>query len=209
MMNATKQKILIKSLELFNSNGVSKTSLRIIAEEAGVSVGNLQYHFKKREDIIEALYFQLVEKMDAIFFMPNDDLLKLFLNISKEIITILYEYSFFFLDFVTIIRKNQKIKDHYSGLSKLRELETLKMIDILINNNLFREELLKNEYRNLFKRIEVISNFWFSSVLIQADDLSKESIQEYSLLINQSIYPYLTDEGKDQYFNIFPCQFSN
>ena len=112
MMNATKQKILIKSLELFNSNGVSKTSLRIIAEEAGVSVGNLQYHFKKREDIIEALYFQLVEKMDAIFFMPNDDLLKLFLNISKEIITILYEYSFFFLDFVTIIRKNQKIKDH-------------------------------------------------------------------------------------------------
>ncbi|WP_298553838.1 TetR/AcrR family transcriptional regulator [uncultured Algibacter sp.] len=200
-MNATKQKILIKSLALFNSNGISKISLRTIADEAEISVGNLQYHFKKREDIIEALYFQLVEKMDAIFFVPSDDLLKSFLNISKEIITTLYEYNFFLLDFVAITRKNQKIKNHYSELSKRREIEALKMVVILIDNNLFREELLKNEYQNLFKRIEIISNFWFSSVFIQANHLSKDSIQEYTLLINQSIYPYLTDKAKNQYAN--------
>ncbi len=107
------------------------------------------------------------------------------------------------MDFITITRKNQKIKNHYSELSKRRETEALKMVAILINNNLFREELLKNEYRNLFKRIEVISNFWFSSVLIQADNLSEESIQEYSLLISQSIFPYLTDKAKSQYAHIF------
>jgi AcrR family transcriptional regulator len=202
-MNGTKQKILIKSLELFNSKGIYKTSLRTIANEAGISVGNLQYHFKKREDIIEALYFQLVKKMDSIFLIPNDDLLKSFLNISKEIITILYEYNFFLLDFVAITRKNQKIKVHYSDLSKRRENETLKMVAILIDNNFFREELLKNEYQNLFRRIEIISNFWFSSVLIQANHLSTDSIQEYTLLINQSIYPYLTDKAKNQYANIF------
>lgn len=102
-MNNTKQKILIKSLELFNSKGVSKTSLRTIADEVEISVGNLQYHFKKREDIIEALYFQLVEKMDSIFFIPSDDLLKSFLNISKEIITTLYEV------FVASIELNSRI----------------------------------------------------------------------------------------------------
>ena len=203
-MNATKQKILVKSLTLFNNSGTSNTSLRTIADEVGISVGNLQYHFKKREDIIEALYFELVEKMDAVFFIPSDDLLKSFLNISKEIITILYEYNFFLLDFVTITRKNQKIKKHYSQLSKQREIETLKMVALLISNNLFREELLKNEYSNLFKRIEVISNFWFSSVLIQADSLHKASIQEYTLLISQSIYPYLTAKAKKQYLNLFP-----
>lgn len=206
-MNTTKQKILIKSLKLFNDKGISKTSLRTIADEVGISVGNLQYHFKKREDIIEVLYFQLVEKMDAIFKKSTEDFLKTFLNISKEIITILYEYNFFLLDFVTITRKNNKIKKHYSELSKRREIETLKMIDVLIANNLFREELLKNEYKNLFKRIEVISNFWFSSILIQADSLSKASIQEYSLLISQSIYPYLTDEAKSKYVNLFPTEF--
>ncbi|WP_188112033.1 TetR/AcrR family transcriptional regulator [Aquimarina sp. RZ0] len=205
-MNATKQKILIKSLALFNNSGISKTSLRAIADEAEISVGNLQYHFKKREDIIEALYFQLAEKMDSIFFIPTDDLLKSFLNLSKEMMIILYEYHFFLLDFVAITRRNQKIKSHYSELSKRREIETLKMVEVLIRNNFFRKELLKNEYRSLFKRIEVISNFWFSSVLIRANHLSGESIKEYSLLINQSIYPYLTTEAKNQYTNLFPSE---
>ncbi|MFT6244701.1 MAG: AcrR family transcriptional regulator [Salibacteraceae bacterium] len=205
-MNETKHKILIKSLKLFNTTGISNVSLRNIADEVGISVGNLQYHFKKREDIIEALYFQLVAKIDNVFVISTDDLLKSFLNISIEIYKILYEYNFFLLDFVAITRRNQKIKSHYSELSKRREIESLKVIDVLIKNGLFRKELLKNEYRCLFKRIEVISNFWFSSILIQADVLSKESIQEYSILISQSIYPYLTDEGKNQYVNIFPSQ---
>lgn len=205
-MNETKHKILIKSLKLFNTTGISNVSLRNIADEVGISVGNLQYHFKKREDIIEALYFQLVRKIDNVFVISTDDLLKSFLNILIEIYKILYEYNFFLLDFVAITRRNQKIKSHYSELSKRREIESLKVIDVLIKNGLFREELLKNEYRCLFKRIEVISNFWFSSILIQADVLSKESIQEYSILISQSIYPYLTDEAKNQYVNIFPSQ---
>ncbi|WP_074407894.1 MULTISPECIES: TetR/AcrR family transcriptional regulator [Aquimarina] len=205
-MNATKQKILIKSLDLFNDSGISNVSLRTIADKAGISVGNLQYHFKKREDIIETLYFQLVEKIDSILFIKTDDLLQSFLNISIEIFTILYEYHFFLLDFITITRRNQKIKRHYSELSKRREIEFINIVDVLIKNGVFREELLKNEYHSLFKRIEVISNFWFSSILIQADVLSKESIEQYSLLISQSIYPYLTDEAKKQYSTIFPSQ---
>jgi len=205
-MNETKNKILTQSLKLFNTAGISNVSLRTISDEVGISVGNLQYHFKKREDIVEALYFQLVGKMDAIFIIPTDDLLKSFLNISIEIFTTLFEYHFFLLDFVAITRRNQKIKSHYSELSKRREIESLKVIDILIKKGLFRKELLKYEYRHLFKRTEVISNFWFSSVLIQEETLTKESIIEYSVLIAQSIYPYLTDEGKNQYVNIFPSQ---
>ena len=205
-MNETKHKILLKSLQLFNAKGISNVSLRAIADEVGISVGNLQYHFKKREDIVEALYFQLVAEIDTVFVLSTDDLLKSFLNISIEIYKILYEYNFFFLDFVTITRRNRKIKSHYSKLSKRREIESLKFIDVLIKNGLFREELLKNEYRCLFKRIEVISNFWFSSILIQADVLTKDAIQEYSILISQSIYPYLTAEAKNQYATIFPSQ---
>ena len=208
-MNPTKQKILITSLSLFNSAGISNVSLRTIADEIGISVGNLQYHFKKREDIIEALYFQLVEKIDSIFLITGNDLLKSFFNISTEIITIFYEYHFFLLDFVTITRSNQKIKQHYSELSKQRELASLSMLAVLIKNGLFREEVLKDEYRSLFKRMEILINFWFSSILIQADVLSKESIQGFSLLISQNMYPYLTDDAKKQYAIIFPSQSLN
>lgn len=201
-MNTTKQKILKESLKLYNKYGISNVSLRDIADAAKISVGNLQYHFKKREEIVELLYFQIVEKIDKVSLIQENDLLKSLFTISTEIINIFFEYNFFLLDFTTITRKNKKIKEHYAELSKRREAEFIIIIDILIKNGLFRKEILKNEYKNLFKRIEVISNFWFSSILIQAETLSKNSIKEYSLLINQSLYPYLTDLGKNQYNKI-------
>jgi len=198
-MNKTKQKILITSLELFNNGGISNTSLRDIADEVGVSVGNLQYHFKKREDIIEAIYFQLVEKIDGVILINKDDLLKSFFLISTEMITLLFEYRFFLLDFISVTRNNNKIKNHYLELSKRREKEFLLIADVLIEKDIFRKELLHNEYHYLFKRIEIISNFWFSSILIQNDVLSHACLKEYALLIRQSIYPYLTKNGKRSY----------
>ena len=68
-MSETKLKIIKQALHLFNNNGTSNVSLRAIAKETGISIGNLQYHFKKREDIIEALYFQLVDKNNSIYFI--------------------------------------------------------------------------------------------------------------------------------------------
>ena len=41
----TKQKILDTSLELFNKNGISNVRLQQIADETGISLGNLAYHF--------------------------------------------------------------------------------------------------------------------------------------------------------------------
>src|SRR5450432_1496740 len=51
----TKQKILDASLQLFNENGISSVRLQQIADETGISVGNLAYHFNNKEAITESL----------------------------------------------------------------------------------------------------------------------------------------------------------
>ncbi len=203
-MNSTKLKILSKARQLFNESGISNISLRDIAKELNISVGNLQYHFKKREDIIEAIYFELVEKMNAHYVITGDDLLKIFFDKSMGMMVILFEYRFFFLNFVTIVRNNEKIKTHYRRLSKQREKESLLIINLLVEGGFLRSELLKNEYQTLFKKIELVSNFWFSSILIKSNQLQKKSITEFSLLISHSIFPYLTGKGRKKYAQIFP-----
>ncbi len=203
-MNSTKLKILSKARQLFNERGISNISLRDIAKELNISVGNLQYHFKKREDIIEALYFELVEKMNAHYLITGNDLLKIFFDKSMGMMVILFEYRFFFLNFVTIVRNNEKIKTHYRRLSKQREKESLLIINLLVEGGFLRSELLKNEYQTLFKKIELVSNFWFSSILIKSNQLQKKSIIEFSILISHSIFPYLTGKGRKRYAQIFP-----
>lgn len=195
---------MLTSLQLFNERGISDVSLRTISDELGISVGNLQYHFKKREDIIEALYFQLVEEIDEVEFVPNENLMESVMKVSTDTFVKLYQNRFFLLDFVAITRKNQTLKQHYSELSKRRVEEFLQVIEVLIQHSVFREERLKGEYRGFYKRLELMSNFWFSSVLIRENELTEKCIEEYQLMIAQSVYPYLTSAGREMYADRFP-----
>ena len=50
----TKQKIVHASIKLFNENGVANVRLQQIADEIGISVGNLAYHFN-----LEIFYYRI------------------------------------------------------------------------------------------------------------------------------------------------------
>ena len=54
-MNA-KEKALISGLNLLNEMGAPNVSTNSIAIEADISVGNLYYHFKNKQQIVLALF---------------------------------------------------------------------------------------------------------------------------------------------------------
>ena len=61
----TKEKILEKSLELFNRDGLDSVTVRHIAKALEMSHGNLCYHFPTIDFIIEGLYSQMAVELDA------------------------------------------------------------------------------------------------------------------------------------------------
>ncbi|MEN7550524.1 TetR/AcrR family transcriptional regulator [Rapidithrix thailandica] len=200
-MSNTKENILEQSLKLFNERGLSNVSLRTVADELNISVGNLQYHFKKREHIIEALYFQLVKKIDTSIVKSSTlgGMLQSFFNITQSTLLSFFEYRFFLLDFTLIIRQHEKIRAHYKELIKVREQQFFNSLTLLIENGFLREEILPSEYKNLFIRLQILSDFWASSASIHSEKISKNMVLEYSQVINQSIFPYLTEKGRIQY----------
>jgi AcrR family transcriptional regulator len=62
----TAEKILLISLDLFNSQGERNISSVDIANELDISPGNLYYHYKGKDEIINALVDNYVTKMNAI-----------------------------------------------------------------------------------------------------------------------------------------------
>ena len=203
-MSKTKEKILNTSLLLFNEYGLSKITLRRIALEMGISQGNLNYHFKKREDIVEQLYQQLVQNIDANIqqINPLHLSIKTIYSITHNIAFQFYEFRFFLLDFTQIMREHEAIRAHYQELSNIRKSQMMFIWTQLVFKKLIRPEAFTQEYENLYTRIQIMSDFWMSSHSIQKGTITKKQTTAYVKIIFENIYPYLTVLGHDQYQNI-------
>ena len=66
----SRQQILDSALKLFSHRGYGATSVRDVAEEAGLSKGNVYHHFPDKESIFRALlerYFQVMSSPEFPF----------------------------------------------------------------------------------------------------------------------------------------------
>jgi AcrR family transcriptional regulator len=58
----TKAAILEAALDMFRKSGYEETTMRAIAERAGVSLGNAYYYFHSKEHLIQAFYHRTHEE---------------------------------------------------------------------------------------------------------------------------------------------------
>lgn len=196
----TKTRILQTALRLFNDLGLAKVTLRTIAKEMGISQGNLTYHYKKREDILVALYYELVAKMDVIIadMEGTPPSLSAFFLLSKQMMQQFFDYRFFMLDFVQIMREHAVIHEHYKQLSSLRQQQFLGMFQLWIAEGLIRPEEFDGEYHNLYLRSNILGDFWLASAMTQ-QTISPDLVEQYSHVVFQNMYPYLTAKGKEEF----------
>lgn len=203
-MNKTKRLILDTALKLFNEHGLAQVSLRNIADSMHISPGNLTYHYKKREEIVEALYYEFVDEVNVRFNQQNLSEIKL--KLVFDMISMLTEsrlkYLFLMRDFTTLVAENSNIKRHYIAVIKKRKLQSLDIFDALIEQKILRPAELENEYAHLYERIQILGNFWITSATMQGEKLNKTNVDLNFEMIIQIIYPYLTPKGKKEWLKL-------
>lgn len=58
---STRERIRTAALRSFRERGYDATTIRLIAEEAGVSVGTTNYHFGSKNSLVQELYLEVQE----------------------------------------------------------------------------------------------------------------------------------------------------
>jgi len=208
MKNSTKKNIINKAREQFNQYGFGQVTLRMIANELSMSCGNLNYHFKKREDILEVLYFEMVEVFDQrIDTLPQVELSILHLyNEVKTSMERMYTYRFFWTDIYNVLRTNIKIREHFQLVYEQRIKGCLYLLQNFQEQGLLRAEQYPKEYSYLAEQMIHFGNtWWYGTALYQhnlAENVTKGTDQYVAIL-----YPYLSTKGQEEIKKVMPWVF--
>lgn len=196
-MKHTKAYILDRALKLFNKNGFVNVRLQHIADYGGISVGNLAYHFKHKDYIVEDLYDKLKEAQEKSLYEFR--MAHLFEEINRQLHVIFScqkEYLFFYLDTLEVLRAYPSIKEkHQQHLTwQIQQIEW--MFHYNVDRNTFQPPLKDGQYNQLAWLFWMTMDNWMYARQIKGlDHLNEEDfISDLWLLM----MPYLTEEANKE-----------
>ena len=111
----TRERILVTALALFNEFGEPGVTTASIALSMNISPGNLYYHFHAKEKIVEALFAEFRQEIDAILTPPerrppHAEDIWLFLHLLFE--TIL-KYRFLYRDLNELLSRHRFLETQF------------------------------------------------------------------------------------------------
>jgi len=119
---SNRERVLESALTLFNDQGTGAVSTNHIAEAAGISPGNLYYHFRNKEEIIRALFERLFAAWDETFQLPTDrapSLADLDAMITANY-QLIWEYRFAYREQAVLLRNDPELRERYLSSSPER-----------------------------------------------------------------------------------------
>ncbi len=134
MARETRKRILVASLLLFNEKGVARTSINEIADEVGISPGNLHYHFRKKSEIVDGLMAEFQADARATLRPPEQDTLTLddFWWFLHGLLELTAAYRFLLRDTEALVADYPKVgrslKHFAKGLNAVFELYLLGLV---------------------------------------------------------------------------------
>lgn len=156
----TRDRILAKSLELFNEQGERLVSTNHIAAALRMSPGNLYYHFPNKDAIIFELFRRYTAQMAQTLVLPEDrqltqaDKILLF----EELLSSLWQYRFLHRDMTHLLSDNSEMRDSYRLFARGMMTSVRHIYQLLIESGLI--EATEDEIGALLVNIWIVATSW-------------------------------------------------
>lgn len=196
----TKDKIISKAIELYNERGFSNVSSRDIAQGLDISHGNLEYHYKNKEEILHAIYARMKNEVSEYFseIDPAMEPFAQFDKLLKKLDHFQNKYLFFNLDIIEISRQFPKLKKKVETTIQIRKDQMNASFLLFIQNGYIRKEPNPGFYQRLQHKIRVLITFWVSQEMILKNFDPSQTIS-MSHSIWDLLLPHLTEKGTKAY----------
>ncbi|HYD79273.1 MAG TPA: TetR/AcrR family transcriptional regulator [Paucimonas sp.] len=198
----TRERILELSLRLFNEFGEPNITTTVIAEEMNISPGNLYYHFRNKDDIVNSIFTQFEGEISRLLAVPADrkpnmEDVWLYLHLMFELV---WRYRFFYRDLSDLLSRNRKLELQFKQILAHKIKVARQLCEGLRSDKALEANDL--EINALSTNMVVVATYWLSYEYVRnprkyteqqaiADALARGCYQVLSL-----IGPYLRGETR-------------
>lgn len=190
----TKEAIISAARKLFVEKGYDSVGMRDIATVLSISVGNLTYHFKKKEDLLEAVVVDFCNR-----YVPHptcrtleelDDLLRFFERLNEENL-------FYFSNYTRMSRVSEQVRAMQRRVFLDNTIMWVGTLNILCETGLIQPEEYEGRFAGIGNTIHFMKVSWY-----EREDAEREmgvAVSRFSQAAWDILFPMLTDKGREIY----------
>ena len=194
-MSTTKHRIISTAIVLFNQRGFMNVTMRDLAQELDISLGNLTYHFKRKDELVETIHQCLIDERNAL--LETVQVAPSITNIHAQLHPLmeLYEkYRFFYLDILEVMRAYPDIarrhREHISN--QIRYIRAI--IDYSVGSGNMLPESRDGQYDSLAETVCLMLTYWLSQHTVRGREGS--FLNDAREAMWNLVFPLLTAKGK-------------
>ena len=188
-------KIVETALRMFNDRGIEYVGMREIAGELDIRIGNLNYYFPTKDDLVNRVSLDLAKENNETIVPVEQITMSVFFDMLVKVFHTHLKYRCIMLSFVHVVQRNPVIAKRYTKMQSERNDVWAKNVLALIDSGFLVAE--KADIDFLVSTISLIARFWISeSVVSFRKETEAQQIDRYIKMIARVFLPYATAKGK-------------
>jgi AcrR family transcriptional regulator len=193
----TRARILDAALGLFNERGTAAVSTNHIAAAAGLSPGNLYYHFAGKQEIIRALYARYIAAQQDLWDLgPGDraDLAALRAGLARGM-ELAWRYRFAERELLALLRADPRLRASYRDAYQRRLAQWTAFGDQLAARGIIRPPRPPATIADLAVAVWLIGGSWLPFLEITGDPHDARQVARGGDIVLAVLAPYLAGPG--------------
>lgn len=191
----TRERIIETAIELFNAQGTKAVTTNHIAAAAGISPGNLYYHFRNKADIIRAIFAQ----MDAVGLADYQRIIAVhpagsaaameetFLMIQR----FNWRYRFFKRELTALILNDPVLREGHLKVHRAMLALVRHSLDSSIALGILRP-MDERERSLLTEEIWLLTLFWLNYLEVGGEEVTEATLRRGNDVVRNAVRCHLT-----------------
>jgi len=182
----TQKLILDTAVELFNRHGSGKVSANRVADACQLSRGHLHYHFKKKEEIIGAIYERIAAelRLGSVDDLKNPTVPHMLAMLDRYL-GLIWRYRFFFREMMALLAADEHLQQRFSRDRYDRTQIMIKYFQALIDSNALLGPKDPRVLENLVKASWIVSDNWINYLSVDSSAVYPDCVKEgYELMLD-------------------------